>query len=184
MTTNWSGGSKFKVMGIHLKAKEMTLELNTSWNLAPARLKTVVEATWQASNHHPTLGLRAPRWSWNSQDQKEYPVIYTIVSWQKNGQIYQGSNWPKCWSTKIYLFFLLINKNVIQNFIDQQNLQNGEPPKCWSTKFPPQILLINKISTSHFVDQQNVQFHYQLLQGGTAPPAGALPKFLGDLFEP
>jgi len=31
---------------------------------------------------------------------------------------------------KIYLFFLLINKNVIQNFIDQQNLQNGEPPKC------------------------------------------------------
>ena len=80
--------------------------------------------------------------------------------------------------------FLLINKNVIQSFIDQQNLQNGEPPKCWSTKFPPQILLINKISTSHFVDQQNVQFHYQLLQGGTAPPAGALPKILGDLFEP
>ena len=80
--------------------------------------------------------------------------------------------------------FLLINKNVIQNFIDQQNLQNGEPPKCWSTKFPPQILLINKISTSHFVEQQNVQFHYQLLQGGTAPPRERCPNFWETFLNP
>lgn len=45
--------------------------------------KTVIDATWQASNHHPALGLGAPRWSWNSQDQKENQIIYMIVSWQK-----------------------------------------------------------------------------------------------------
>ena len=37
-----------------------------------------------------------------------------------------------------------------------------------------EILLINKI----------LHFHYQLLQGGSAPPAVALPNFLGDHFEP
>lgn len=177
MTTNWSGGSKFKVMGIHLKAKEMTLELNTSWNLAPARLKTVVEATWQASNHHPTLGLRAPRWSWNSQDQKEYPVIYTIVSWQKNGQIYQGSNWPKCWSTKcIYFFYwsikmlfkiLLINK--ISKMGNHQNVdqQNFHLKFCWSTKFRPHNKMCN--------------FTINSCKGGP-PPRGSAAQIFGRPF--
>lgn len=50
-----------------------------------------------------------------------------------------------------------------------------------------EILLINKIlnmGNHHFVDQQNLHFHYQLLQGGSAPPAVALPNFLEDHFEP
>ena len=69
---------------------------------------------------------------------------------------------------------LLINKNY----------PNMKTPKCWSTKFQPHILLINKISISNFVDQQNVHVHYQLLLGGTAPPAVALAKFLAAMLNP
>ena len=34
----------------------------------------------------------------------------------------------------------------------------------------------------HFVDQQNLHFHYQLLQGGSAPPRGSAAQFFGRPF--